>query len=78
MKKEVEEEDTLLLAASQHYEKRCSPLMSSEDIHSAVLDQVPLNTKRSTKKCHFSSARLAGVIQSPSKKKKLKQGEEPQ
>ena len=57
-KKEEEEEGALLLAASQHYEKRCSPLMSSEDIHSAVLDQVPLNTKKSTKKCHFSSARL--------------------
>ena len=31
VKEEEEEEDALLLAASQQYEKRCGPLMSSED-----------------------------------------------
>ena len=41
-----EEEDSLLLAASQDYEKRCGPLMTSDDVQSAVTVQVPLNTKR--------------------------------
>ena len=41
-----EEEDALLLAASQDYEKRCGPLMTSDDVQSAVVAQVPLNTKR--------------------------------
>ena len=41
-----EEEDSLLLAASQDYEKRCGPLMTSDDAQSAVTAQVPLNTKR--------------------------------
>ena len=41
-----EEEDSLLLAASQDYEKRCGPLMTSDDVQSAVTAQVPLNTKR--------------------------------
>ena len=41
-----EEEDVLLLAASQEYEKRCGPLMTSDDVQSAVVAQVPLNTKR--------------------------------
>ena len=45
-----EEEDVLLLAVSQHYEKKCGPLMSSEDIQSAVLAQTPLKYERSTKK----------------------------
>ena len=30
-REEEKEEDALLLAASQQYEKRCGPLMSSED-----------------------------------------------
>ena len=41
-----QEEDSLLLAASQDYEKRCGPLMTSDDVQSAVTAQVPLNTKR--------------------------------
>ena len=45
-KQQEEEEDSLLLAASQDYEKRCGPLMTSEDVQSAVIAQVPLNTKR--------------------------------
>ena len=40
-----EEEDSLLLAASQDYEKRCGPLMTSDDVQSAVTAQVPLNIK---------------------------------
>ena len=43
---QAEEEDALLLAASQEYEKRCGPLMTSDDVQSAVVAQVPLNTKR--------------------------------
>ena len=43
--KEEEEDNALLLAASQQYQKRCGPLMSSEDIQSAVLAQVLLKTK---------------------------------
>ena len=43
--KEQEEEDTLLLVASQDYEKRCGLLMTSDDGQSAVVAQVPLNTK---------------------------------
>ena len=44
--KQEEEEDSLLLAASQDYEKRCGLLMTSDDVQSAVTAQVPLNTKR--------------------------------
>ena len=40
-----EEEDALLLAASQEYEKRCGPLMTSDNVQSAVVAQVPLNSK---------------------------------
>ena len=46
-REEEKEEDTLLLAASQQFEKRCGPLMMNEDIQSAVLGQVPANTKQS-------------------------------
>ena len=35
-----------MLATSQEYEKRCGPLMTSDDVQSAVVAQVPLNTKR--------------------------------
>jgi len=35
-----------LLAASQNYEKRCGPLMTSDDVQSAVVAQVPLNEER--------------------------------
>ena len=45
-KKQGEEEDALLLVASQDYEKQCGSLMTSDDIQSAVVAQVPLNTKR--------------------------------
>ncbi len=45
-KEQEEEEDARLLAASQDYEKRCGPLMTSDDVKSAVVAQVPLNTKR--------------------------------
>ena len=45
-KEQGEEEDALLLVASQDYEKRCGPLMTSDDVQSAVVAQVPLNTKR--------------------------------
>ena len=45
-KEQEEEEDSLLLAALQDYEKRCGPLMTSHDVQSAVIAQVPLNTKR--------------------------------
>ena len=41
-KEQEEEEDALLLTESQDYEKRCGPLMTSDDVQSAV----PLNTKR--------------------------------
>ena len=43
---QAEEEDALLLATSQEYEKRHGPLMTSDDVQSAVVAQVPLNTKR--------------------------------
>ena len=45
-KEQEEEEDVLLLAASQDYEKPCGPLMTSDDVQSPVVAQVPLNTKR--------------------------------
>ena len=45
-KEQEEEEDARLLAVLQDYEKRCGPLMTSDDVQSAVVAQVPLNTKR--------------------------------
>ena len=46
LKEQEEEEDALLLVALQDYEKRCGPLMTSDDVQSVVIAQVPLNTKR--------------------------------
>ena len=46
LKEQEEEEDTRLPAESQGYEKRCGPLMTSDDVQSAVVAQVPLSTKR--------------------------------
>ena len=45
-KGQEEEEDSLLLAASQDYKERCGPLMTSDDVQSEFIAQVPLNTKR--------------------------------
>ena len=45
-KEQEEEEDSLLLAALLDYKERCGPLMTSDDVQSAVIAQVPLNTKR--------------------------------
>ena len=45
-KEQEEEEDARLLAVAQDYEKRCGLLMTSDDVQSAVVAQVPLNTKR--------------------------------
>ena len=35
-----------MLDASQDHKKRCGPQMTSDDVQSAVVAQVPLNTKR--------------------------------
>ena len=43
-KEQEEEEDSLLLAALLDYKERCGPLMTSDDVQSAVIAQVPLNT----------------------------------
>ena len=43
---EEEEEYSLLLAALQDYKKRCGPQMTNDDVQSAFVAQVLLNTKR--------------------------------
>ena len=48
LKEQGEEEDTLLLVASQDYEKCCGLLMNSEDIQSAVVAQVPWTPRGTT------------------------------
>ena len=44
-----------LLAVSQDYEKWCGPLLTSDDVHSAVVSQTSLKAKRNNKFCLLSN-----------------------
>ena len=61
--REEEDGDTLLLAASQQFEKRCGLLMNGQDAQSAALAQVPANTVCAAVQGAQTSFSFSGNIQ---------------